>query len=93
MRIRGTFGTGGTSAHQPSESSDSIRHLRTTFGAMVVNVNKRSVSADARAFTQNYLLVLDLGADLLINLILNAQSKVKSQTDSNDNLLVNSLKI
>ena len=60
---------------------------------MVVNVNKRSVSADARAFTHNYLLVLDLGVDLLINLILNAQSKVKSQTDSNDNLLVNSLKI
>ena len=27
-----------------------IRHPRTTFGAVVVNVNKRSVSADARAF-------------------------------------------
>ena len=37
-----------------------IRHSRTTFGAVVVNVNKRSVSADARAFTQNYLLGVDL---------------------------------
>ena len=28
-----------------------IRHPRTTFVAAIVNVNKRSVSADARAFT------------------------------------------
>ena len=36
-----------------------IRHPRTTFGAVIVNVNKRSVSADARAFIPNYLLVVE----------------------------------
>ena len=41
-----------------SESSD--RHPRTTFAAVIVNVNKRSVSADARTFTPNYLLGVDL---------------------------------
>ena len=65
-----------------------IGYLRTTFGAVVVNVNKRSVSADARAFTPNYLLGVDL-----FYFILNTQSKVKSQIDSNNNLLVNSLKV
>ena len=43
-----------------------ILHPRTAFGAVVVNVNKRSVSADARAFTPNYLIV-------------NADSKFKSE--------------
>ena len=37
-----------------------IRHQRTTFGAVIVNVNKRSVSAGARTFTPNYLLGVDL---------------------------------
>ena len=37
-----------------------IRHPRTTFGAVIMNVNKRSVSADARTFTPNYLLGVDL---------------------------------
>ena len=37
-----------------------IRHPRTTFGAVIVNVNKHSVSADARAFNPNYLLGVDL---------------------------------
>ena len=37
-----------------------IRDQRTTFVAVIVNVNKRSVSADARAFTPNYLLGVDL---------------------------------
>ena len=37
-----------------------IRHARTTFGAMIVNVNKRSVAVDARAFISNYLLGVDL---------------------------------
>ena len=37
-----------------------IRHPRTTFGAVTVRVNKRSVSADAHAFTPNYLLGVDL---------------------------------
>ena len=64
--MRGTFGNGGTSAHQPSDQV--ICHPRITFGAVIVKVNKRSVSADARTFTPNYLL----GVDLLINLILNA---------------------
>ena len=58
MRTRGTQNNGGTSAHQPSESSDSSP--RTTFGPVVVDVNKRSVSADARACTPNYLLAVDL---------------------------------
>ena len=31
-----------------------ICHPRTTFRAVIVNVNKRSVSADVRAFTPNY---------------------------------------
>ena len=53
---------------------------------LVVNVNKRSISADARAFFPNDLLGVDL-------LILNAPSKVKSQRDSNDNLLVKTLKV
>ena len=37
-----------------------IRHPCTTFGAVIVNVDKRSVSADACAFTPNYLLGVDL---------------------------------
>ena len=37
-----------------------IPHPRTTFGAVIVNVYKRSVSADARAFIPNYLLSVDL---------------------------------
>ena len=37
-----------------------IRHPRTNFGAVIVNVNKRSVSADGRTFTPNYLLGVDL---------------------------------
>ena len=65
-----------------------IRHPRTTFGAVIVNVNKRSVSADARIFTPNYLLGVDL-----FYLFLNTQSKVKSHRDSNDNLRVNSIKV
>ena len=52
--MRGTFGNGGTSAHQPSESSDSSS--KHNFGAVIVDVNKCSVSADARAFTPNTLL-------------------------------------
>ena len=63
---------------------------RTTFGAVIVNVNKRSVSADARTFTPNYLLGVSFD---LFNLFLNAQSKVKSHRDSNDNLRVNSIKV
>ena len=55
--MRGTFGNGGTSAHQVNQV---IRHPRTTFGAVVVIVNKRSVSADARAFSPNYLRGVDL---------------------------------
>ena len=39
-----------------------IPHPLTAFGAVVVNVNKRSVSAEARAFTPNYPL---LGVDLI----------------------------
>ena len=42
------------------EVNQVIRHPRPTFGVVVVNVNKRSVSADARAFTPNYLLGVDL---------------------------------
>ena len=37
-----------------------IRHPCTTFGAVIVNVNKRSVSANARAFIPKYLLGVDL---------------------------------
>ena len=37
-----------------------IRHPHTTFGAVVVNVKKRFVSADARAFIPNYLLSVDV---------------------------------
>ena len=44
----------------PTQMNQEIRHPRTTFGAVVVNVNKRSVSADARTFTPNYLLGVDL---------------------------------
>ena len=56
-RIRGTQNNGGTSAHQVNQG---IRHPRTTFGAVVVNVNKRFVSADARAFIPNYVLCVDI---------------------------------
>ena len=37
-----------------------IHHPRTTFGTVVVNVNKGCVSANARAFTPNYLLGVNL---------------------------------
>ena len=37
-----------------------IRHPHTNFGAVVVNVNKLSVLADALAFTPNYVLGVDL---------------------------------
>ena len=88
--MRDTFGNGGTSAHQPSESSDSSwPYSRTTFGAVVVNINKRSVSADASAFIPNYLL----GVDLFDSKRTVEESKVKSQRDSNDKLLVNRLKV
>ena len=43
-----------------NQGNQAIRHPRTTFGVVAVNVNKRSVSADARAFTPNYLLGADL---------------------------------
>ena len=43
----------------PTQVNQVIRHPRTTFGAVIVNVNKRSVSADARTFTPN-LLGVDL---------------------------------
>ena len=57
-RMRSTFGNGGNRAHQPSDQV--IRHPRTTFGAVIVNVNKRLVSTEVRAFTPNYLLGVDL---------------------------------
>ena len=53
-----------------NQANQVICYPRTTFGAVVVNVNRRAVSADARSFTPNYLQGVDL-------LILNAQSKVK----------------
>ena len=59
-----------------------IRHPRTNFRAVIVNVNKRSASA----FIPNYLL----GVDLFNS---KSQSKVKSQRGSNDNLFVNSIKV
>ena len=43
-----------------NQVNQGIRHPRTTFGAVIVNVNKRSVSADTRAFIPNYLLGVDL---------------------------------
>ena len=43
-----------------SRADEVIRHPRTAFGAVIVNVKKRSVSADARTFTPNYLLGVDL---------------------------------
>ena len=51
-----------------------------------IYINKRSVSAEASAFTPNYRLGVDL---------FNSKStvEVKSQRDSNDNLLFNSLKV
>ena len=44
----------------PNQVNQVIRHPRTTFGAVIVNVNKSSVSTDARAFTPTYLLGVDL---------------------------------
>ena len=38
-----------------------IHHPRTTFRVVDMNVNKRSVSLDARASTPNYLLDLGVG--------------------------------
>ena len=116
-----------------NQVSQGIRLPHTTFVAVVVNVNKHSVSKDARAFMPNYrfnLLALFLFAfpgsiycylfslicfgtkfsnylpcqyllfyinqiinQMYLYLILNAQLKVKSQRDYNDNLLVNSLKV
>ena len=63
----------------PNQVNQMIRHPCTTFGAVVVSVNKRSVTPDARTFIPHYLL----GGG-------NAQSEVKSQRYSNNNLLVNS---
>ena len=37
-----------------------FRHPRTPLGAVIVNVNKCSVSADARAFITNHLLDVNL---------------------------------
>ena len=37
-----------------------ILHPRTTCEAVIVNVNKRPVSADALAFIPNYILGVDL---------------------------------
>ena len=45
---------------RPNQVNQVIRHPRATFRVVVVNVNKRSVSADARAFIPNYLLRVDL---------------------------------
>ena len=59
-----------------------IRHPRTTFGAVVLNVNKRPVPADARTFTPNYVL----GVDLFI-------FKRTDDRDSTENLLVISPKV
>ena len=86
MQMRGAFGNGGTSAHQPSESSDwSVGHPPTTFGAVIMNINKRSVSADARAFTPNYLLSVDL---------FNSKCTVEGQEPKRLlEVLVNSLKV
>ena len=50
-----------------------------------MNVNKRSVSADARTFTPNYLL----GVDLFIS----KRTVEGSHRNSNDNLRVNSIKV
>ena len=44
----------------PTQVNQVIRHPHTTFGAVIVNVNKRSVSADACTFTPNYLQGVDL---------------------------------
>ena len=67
-----------------------ICHPRTTFGAVIMNVKKKNAlsqqSVDPHAFTPNHLLGVDL-------FILNKQSKDKSQRDSNDNVLANSLKV
>ena len=61
-----------------------IRSSSTTFGASFKH-NKRSVSADARAFIPNYLLGVDL---------FNSKRTVEgSQRDSNNNLFVNNLKV
>ena len=49
-----------TAPVRTKQVNQEIRHPRTTFGAVIVNVNKRSVSANARAFTPNYLLGVDL---------------------------------
>ena len=52
-----------TASVRTNQVNQVIHHRRTTFGAVIVNVNKRSVSAaDARTFTPNYLDLL--GVDL-----------------------------
>ena len=57
-----------------------IRHRYTTFRALVVNINKHSLSADARAFMPNYLLSVNL-------------FNSKRTVEAKDDLLVNSLKV
>ena len=57
-RMRGTLVYGGNSA--PQKVNQVIRHPHRTFRAVIVNVSKGSVSADACAFNPNYLLGVDL---------------------------------
>ena len=59
--MRGTVVYCDTSAHEPSESSDSL-----STRMVIVNVNKRLVSADARAFVPNYLLSVDSNSKRIV---------------------------
>ena len=81
MRMRGTFGNGGTSAHQASESIDSSSPHNFRGGdsecKQTLFLSRRSRMLSSTRWCRP--------------IILNAQSKVKSRRDCNDNLLVNSL--
>ena len=62
--MRGKLVNGGTSAHQPSESTkssdSSSTHNFRGGDCECKQVNKRSVSVDARAFIPNHLQGVDL---------------------------------
>ena len=58
-RMRATNIKGGTRVQRPSESSDSSSTHNFRAGGFECE-KKRSVAAEARAFTPNYLLGVDL---------------------------------
>ena len=81
-----------------------VRHLRTPFGAVVVNLNKIVSAFSVCSRRLNLLSPLHVDTDdtlknqipemfILTIIIYNEHSKIRGQRDSNDNLLVNSQRV